>query len=193
MTDSCVGDVLSCVSPTCASNERAIVLLGPMGVGKTTIASALARDLGVMMIDSDDEIERCTGSTGREIAREMGTSALHELEATVLLAALDPAQESLRVVVAAAASVVDNAECVEVMAERAVVVALDAPDELVVERALTSEHRRSMDRAAMLELIERRRQGSREVADLVVMTDRPIGAVVADVVAYLDNAASLNF
>ena len=39
------------------SYPRRVFLVGPMGVGKTTIGKKLAKDLGLRFIDSDQEIE----------------------------------------------------------------------------------------------------------------------------------------
>ncbi|MDP7120196.1 MAG: shikimate kinase, partial [Arenicellales bacterium] len=38
-----------------------IYLVGPMGVGKTTIGKALAKNLGMDFVDSDESIEERTG------------------------------------------------------------------------------------------------------------------------------------
>ena len=39
-----------------------LFLVGPMGVGKTTIGKVLAESLGLDFVDSDREIERVTGA-----------------------------------------------------------------------------------------------------------------------------------
>jgi shikimate kinase len=76
-----------------------------MGVGKTTVGRLLARTLGRPFIDGDQQIEEITGRTGREIAATDGVPALHALELSVLLQALEGSSDA---VVAAAASVVDR-------------------------------------------------------------------------------------
>ena len=43
------------------TNSSNVYLIGPMGVGKTTIGRTLAIDLGLEFIDSDQEIENRTG------------------------------------------------------------------------------------------------------------------------------------
>src|SRR5690606_29904508 len=42
---------------------RHLVLVGPMGAGKTSIGRCLAQHFGLAFIDSDQEIERRTGAT----------------------------------------------------------------------------------------------------------------------------------
>ncbi|SVB42790.1 uncharacterized protein METZ01_LOCUS195644, partial [marine metagenome] len=43
------------------TTAKNIYLVGPMGVGKTTIGKALAKSLGLDFVDSDHEIEERTG------------------------------------------------------------------------------------------------------------------------------------
>ena len=43
------------------SNQN-VFLIGPMGVGKTTIGKMLAKELGLQFIDTDEEVERRAGA-----------------------------------------------------------------------------------------------------------------------------------
>ena len=45
------------------SKSENIILIGPMGVGKTTIGKRLAKKLDKVFFDSDKEIEKKTGAT----------------------------------------------------------------------------------------------------------------------------------
>ncbi|MEX2488122.1 MAG: shikimate kinase, partial [Pseudomonadales bacterium] len=45
-----------------ADRSRNIFLIGPMGVGKTTIGKMLAAELSLTFYDSDHEIERRAGA-----------------------------------------------------------------------------------------------------------------------------------
>ena len=62
--------------------------MGPMGVGKTTTGRALADALGWDYVDSDDDVQHVAGMSGRAYAERHGVTALHELEAKVLIDAL---------------------------------------------------------------------------------------------------------
>ncbi|MGD2060253.1 MAG: shikimate kinase, partial [Acidimicrobiia bacterium] len=61
-----------------------IVLLGEMGVGKTTVGRALADRLGRTFLDSDEVIESESGLSGAEIADRSGVDVLHQRELEVL-------------------------------------------------------------------------------------------------------------
>ena len=82
-----------------------VVMVGPMGAGKSTVGVALARRLERPYVDSDAEVERRTGRSARQIAASDGLPALHRLELSVLRDALTSNEPA---VIASAASVVDG-------------------------------------------------------------------------------------
>jgi shikimate kinase len=65
-----------------------IILIGPPGAGKTTVGKMLASELGLIQIDTDNEIERKTGRKIGEIFLEEGESAFRKIEREVVLSAL---------------------------------------------------------------------------------------------------------
>jgi shikimate kinase len=79
-----------------------------MGVGKTTVGRLLAASLGWPLADSDVEIGALEGSTVRELQEHWGAARLHELEAQILLDALEGPRSS---VICAAASTIDDERC----------------------------------------------------------------------------------
>ena len=73
---------------TPAPTRPHIAVIGLMGAGKSTLATAISSALGRVMRDSDVDIETLVGQTGREIALSGGIDSLHRLEEAVLLGAL---------------------------------------------------------------------------------------------------------
>lgn len=140
-----------------------IVIVGPMGSGKTTLAGGLARSLGREVFDSDESIEESTGRIGREIARTDGVEALHRLEAEVLFDALNSPSPA---VVAAAASVIEDPVVREALAD-AYCVWVTADPDILAERSARGSHRRAL---AHHENLGRRDPLFEEAADLVVDT-----------------------
>lgn len=63
---------------------KPIVLIGPMGAGKTTIGGLLAKRLNRTFIDSDHELEARTGVTVATIFEVEGEAAFREREAEIL-------------------------------------------------------------------------------------------------------------
>lgn len=53
----------------------AVLLVGMMGAGKSTVGTALARRLGWRHLDSDEQVERRTGRTVPEIFAAQGEAA----------------------------------------------------------------------------------------------------------------------
>ncbi len=66
----------------------AIVLVGPMGVGKSTVGRLLAERLGVGYRDTDDDIVAAEGRTIAEIFVDEGEAAFRALEKAAVRAAL---------------------------------------------------------------------------------------------------------
>lgn len=62
-----------------------LVIVGAMGVGKTSVGRLLAERLGLPFLDSDVILEAWTGETGAEIAERDGVGRLHVLELEVFL------------------------------------------------------------------------------------------------------------
>lgn len=147
-----------------------VVLVGPMGAGKTTVGAGLAARLGRPLRDSDADLQASRGIRGREMAAREGVEALHRWEAEHLLGALAAPEPA---VVAAAASVVEEPGCREALV-RHFVVWLQAPARLLAARMSSGDHRRALtagrlDALEALEALEARRAPwFASVADLVV-------------------------
>jgi len=71
------------------STPRHIVLIGMMGVGKSTIGEKLATELGYPFVDLDVEIASRAGKTIPEIFSSDGESGFRRQEAEALLRVLD--------------------------------------------------------------------------------------------------------
>jgi shikimate kinase len=140
-----------------------IVIVGPMGSGKTTLARGLARALGREVFDSDLSITERTGRIGREIAETDGVEALHRLEADLLMDALSG---SVPAVVAAAASVIEDPE-VRVALQDTYCVWVTADPDILAERSARGHHRRPLGKS---EHLERRNSLFAQTADLVIDT-----------------------
>lgn len=66
------------------TGDPMIVLVGPMGAGKSTVGKALSRQLNLGFVDLDDEIEKDTGMSITEIFRTEGEPRFRERETEML-------------------------------------------------------------------------------------------------------------
>ena len=74
-----------------AAARRPIVLVGLMGVGKTTIGRRLAVRLGLPFVDADAEIEIASGMTVAEIFARFGEAHFRDGERRVIARLIDGA------------------------------------------------------------------------------------------------------
>lgn len=65
-----------------------VVLVGPMGAGKTTVGTLLAQEWGTTARDTDQDVEAATGRTISEIFVDDGEAAFRALERAAVAEAL---------------------------------------------------------------------------------------------------------
>jgi shikimate kinase len=154
-----------------------LVLIGLMGVGKTTVGRRVAALLDRPFVDSDLHIEATTGRTVKQIAAEDGAEAMRAVESAALADALALPTPS---VIGCAAGVVLDPANLDLLA-RPAVVWLTGDPRLIAPRTRTRGHRPWLDEdpTGTLERMHTERahlyQG---VADLTV--DVTPGGVAAD-------------
>jgi len=167
-----------------------IVLVGLMGSGKTTVGAALATALGVPHRDSDADIERETGMTGRQHAARDGIDALHALHALESRHLLDALGQPGTTVISAAASTLDDPECRSALRDPDhLVVWLDASPAALAARKRADDHRPDLgpDFADVLERqATQRTPALRAVADITLDATRPPAELVETIRTHAD-------
>lgn len=139
-----------------ASHPRRIFLVGPMGVGKTTIGKIIARELGLKFVDSDQEIERRTGAAVSWIFDVEGEEGFRERETQVL----DELTTTDDVLVATGGGAVLRQQNRELLRQRGIVLHLDTEVDLLVKRTAKDKKRPLLQNGnprAVLEQIKRDR------------------------------------
>lgn len=121
-----------------ARPDRTIVLVGMMGVGKTTIGKRLAQRLGMRFIDADAEIEKAAGYTVPEIFEKFGEAQFRDGERRVIARLLkdEPAH-----VLAAGGGAFNDPETRKRIAERGISVWLRADLDVLAKRVARRNNR----------------------------------------------------
>jgi len=117
--------------------NRPIVLVGMMGVGKTSIGKRLAAYLHVPFVDADDEIEKAAGLSIAEIFAKFGESYFRDGERRVIARLIDGTP---KVIATGGGAFIDPTTRVLIL-ERAVSVWLDADINVLAERVARRSHR----------------------------------------------------
>ncbi|MFI7414400.1 shikimate kinase [Streptomyces sp. NPDC049627] len=146
-----------------------VVLVGPMGVGKSTVGQLLAERLGVGYRDTDDDIVAEQGRTIAEIFVDEGESAFRAIEKQAVHRAL---AEHDGVLALGGGSILDADTRALLAGERVVYLSMDVEEAvkrtgLNAARPLLAVNPRKQWR----ELMEARRHLYEEVATAVVATD----------------------
>jgi shikimate kinase len=151
-----------------------VILLGPMGAGKSTLGKILSHDLQWPYFDNDVEITTTYGLSEKEVS-QLPVEKLHALETQYLRDVLSRPESFIS---GAAASVIDNEEN-RLLLDSVFSVYLRLPIEMIIERAGSSGVGRQVLQDAgtdiLIERFNRRDPLYRAASKLVVeLSDSPM-------------------
>ena len=156
--------------PNISEKPENIFLVGPMGSGKTTVGRQLAKALNLEFVDSDQEIERRTGTTIPVIFEVEGEAGFRVWERGVI----DDLSQRRGLVLATGGGAVLDADSRAHLRLRGTVVYLRAKADQLYQRTARDRNRPLLQtadpRAKIESLIEARDPLYREVADIIVDT-----------------------
>src|SRR5271169_1822517 len=119
---------------------RSIVLVGMMGVGKSSIGRRLAARLGVPFVDADSEIEKAAGMSIPDIFARHGEADFRSGEARVIARLLDSGPQ----VLASGGGAVMNADTRAAIKAKGVSIWLKADFDVLLRRIAKRKHERPM-------------------------------------------------
>jgi shikimate kinase len=110
--------------------DRPLVLVGLMGVGKSTVGKRLATDLGISFVDADEEIEAAAQMSIAEIFERFGEPYFRDGERRVISRLIDGVPR----VIATGGGAFMNEQTRALILEGAIAIWLDADIATLVER-----------------------------------------------------------
>jgi shikimate kinase len=135
---------------------HAIVLVGLMGAGKTTVGRRLAEKLGLAFVDADHEIELAAGQTIPEIFAQHGETYFRDGERKVIARLLENGAQ----VLATGGGAFMNADTRATIRRHGIAIWLRADFDLLMRRVRRRSNRPLLDNAdpeaVMRKLIEER-------------------------------------
>jgi len=162
--------------------KASLVLVGLMGVGKSTIGRRLAARLGLPFVDADEEIERAAGMTIQEIFDRHGEAAFRDGERRVIARLIEGSPK----VIATGGGAFVNEQTRALILERATAIWLDADIDILVGRVSRRDGRpllKGKDPREVLTRLAAERSPFYEQAPIRVRsTDSPHDATVEAIV-----------
>jgi shikimate kinase len=165
---------------------RSIVLVGMMGVGKSSIGRRLAARLGVPFVDADTEIEKAAGMSIADIFARHGEADFRSGEARVIARLLDGGPQ----VLATGGGAVMNADTRAAIKAKGVSIWLSAEFDVLLRRINKRKNERPLlqtaDPAATLRELLVAREPVYAQADLTVQSrEVPHDAIVSEIMKAL--------
>ncbi|RIV83346.1 shikimate kinase [Aurantiacibacter zhengii] len=119
--------------------ERPIVLVGMMGVGKSTVGRKLAGTLGAQFIDADDEIAEAANMSIPEIFEQFGEAYFRDGERRVIARLLEENRRNCVIATGGGAFVQDETRAI--ILDGGIAVWLDSDIDVLVERVSRNDRR----------------------------------------------------
>jgi shikimate kinase len=166
--------------------RRSVVLVGMMGVGKSSVGRRLAARLGIAFVDADTEIEKAAGMSVADIFSRHGEADFRSGEARVIARLLDGGPQ----VLATGGGAFMNANTRGIIREKGVSVWLKAELDVLLRRISKRRSERPLlqdaDPSEKLRTLLEEREPIYAEADLTVQSrDVTHDAVVADIITAL--------
>lgn len=169
--------------------SRPIVLVGMMGVGKSTVGRKLATTLRMDFVDADEEICEAANMTIPEIFDLFGESYFRDGERRVIARLLE--EKGCDCVVATGGGAFVQDETRALILERGIAIWLDSDVETLVERVSRNDRRpllRDGDTREIVARMKAEREGAYSQAPVHVHSDAgPHSAAVARILEELDS------
>jgi shikimate kinase len=153
--------------------DRPIVLVGLMGVGKSSIGRRLADRLNLRFIDADDEIEKAAGKSIADIFADDGEAVFRDGERRVIARLINDSAKPIVLALGGGAFV--NDETRALLKAQTLSIWLNASIDVLLERTSRKPGKRPLldvdDPRSVLEQLTKERTPAYSQSDLTIMSD----------------------
>ena len=165
-----------------------VILIGFMGVGKTSVGKRLAEKLNFDFIDTDYEIELLVNKTIPEIFENYGENYFRQLENRILKKSL----KENDVVISTGGGIISTKQNYDILKNEEKVIFLDASVETIVSHLQNEVNKRPMLTKSknlnnkIEELLSTRYKKYIKVSDIVIDVDgKNIDEVISQILVYI--------
>jgi len=165
-----------------------LVLIGFMGVGKTSVGKKLAEKLNLKFIDTDYEIEKLENKTISQIFEDYGEEYFRSLETKVLKNSL----KEKNIIISTGGGIITNKENYEILKNEKNVIFLDASVETIISHLYNEINKRPLLKNSknlsdkIEELLSIRYEKYKEVSDILIKVDnKNIDEVISQILVYI--------
>lgn len=178
-------DIAALARRITAGLSRPIVLVGMMGVGKSSVGRRLAQTLGLPFVDADDAIEEAAKMSIPEIFDTYGEAYFRDGERRVIQRLMTEGSGGQPLVIATGGGAFVNPETRALILDQGIAVWLDSDIDTLVERVGRKDNRpllRQGDPRAILTRLRAEREQAYAQAPIHVQTgNQPHGRTLAAV------------
>lgn len=165
-----------------------LILIGFMGVGKTSVGKKLAEKLNLKFIDTDYEIEKSENKTISQIFEDYGERYFRTLETKVLKNAL----KEENIIISTGGGIITNKENYEILKNEKNVIFLDASTKTIINHLCNETNKRPLLKdsknliSKIEELLSIRYEKYKEVSDILIeVNNKNIDEVISQILVYI--------
>ncbi len=171
--------------------DRPVVLVGMMGVGKSSIGRKLASLMHLPFVDADDEIEAAAQMSIAEMFASYGEAYFRDGERRVIARLMEDAKNGdRRKIIATGGGAFANAETRALILTRAIAVWLDCDIDTLLDRVGRRDHRPLLqggDPREILTRLQTERQPAYAAAPIhIISGNGPHGRTVSRILKEID-------
>lgn len=165
-----------------------IILIGFMGVGKTSVGKQLAKKLNFNFIDTDYEIEQLTNKSIPDIFEQYGEKYFRKLENSIL----EKFVKNEDIVMATGGGIITTKENYNILKNEENVIFLDGSVETIINHVQNERNQRPLLKESenlskkIEELLSTRYEKYIEVSDILIdINGKNIDEVISQILVYI--------